>query len=156
MMRAMALSQPVAAPPSSRLPRWSALKRVADAQRQALLALLVAILVIPLSIVLGGAVGGEGVGTTAIAAAVVAVGARVWMLVAVYRVMKALESSVAWLWAIGAFLPNLIGLIVLAVCSARATKRLKGAGLEVGLLGAKLADRPPPGFPCEELAGDFS
>ena len=80
------------------------------------------------------------------------------MAVAVYRLSRALGSGVlgGLLWCVGSFLPNLVGVIVLVVVSARATSRLKKAGLKVGLLGAKLADRPPPGFLCEEVAGAFS
>ena len=78
------------------------------------------------------------------------------MAVAVYRVAKAMVSKLGVLLAIGAFLPNLIGLLVLAAVSARATKHLKNAGLRVGFLGAKLPEQPPPGFVCQEVVGAFS
>lgn len=149
--------RPSSAAPSASLPKWSTLKRVADAQRQAMFALLAGILAIPLSISVGGTfLPNAAGGGAAIALVLLALAARIWMIVAVYRVMKALGSSFALLWALGAFLPNIVGLLVLAICSSRATKRLRDAGLKVGLMGAKLPERPPPGFPCEELARDFA
>jgi hypothetical protein len=148
---------PVRSPaPATPLPKWTTLKRVADAQRQAMFALLAGILAVPLSFSVGSSVVPQAAGVAAIVVVLLVLAARVWMTVAVYRLTKALGSAVPLLWAIGAFLPNIIGLIVLAVCSSRATKRLRDAGLGVGLMGAKLPERPPPGFPCEELARDFS
>jgi len=86
----------------------------------------------------------------------VVIGVRGWMALSVYRLSKALGSKVAVLWAIGGFLPNIIGLVVLAVLSGRATGRLKKAGLRVGLLGARLPSEPPPGFACQETVGQFA
>jgi hypothetical protein len=147
-------------PPPARstpLPKWSTLKRVADAQRQAMFALLAGILAIPLSFSVGGTfVPDAAGGAAAIVLVLLVLATRIWMIVAVYRVMKALGSGFPLLWALGAFLPNILGLIVLAICSARATKRLKDAGLKVGLMGARLPEKPPPGFPCEELAREFA
>ncbi|HET7824173.1 MAG TPA: hypothetical protein VFK90_02525 [Anaeromyxobacter sp.] len=149
-------ARPASAAPSP-LPRWSTLKRVADSQRQAMFALLAGILAVPLSLSAGGTlVPNTAGGGIAIALVLLVLATRIWMIVAVYRVTKALGSSFALLWALGAFLPNILGLIVLAICSSRATKRLKDAGLKVGLMGAKLPEKPPPGFPCEELAREFA
>ncbi len=148
--------RPPTAAAAALLPRWSTLKRVADAQRQAMFALLAGILAVPISFAAGSSAVPQAAGVAAVVLVLLVVAARVWMTIAVYRLMKALASSLAVLWAIGAFLPNLIGLIVLAVCSARATKRLRDAGLKVGLMGAKLPEKPPPGFPCEELAREFA
>lgn len=50
---------------------------------------------------------------------------------------RALRSRAAVLWALTAVVPYL-GLIPLLLVSRRATKRLKQAGVPVGLLGAKL------------------
>lgn len=58
--------------------------------------------------------------------------------VATFRLASAL-SMAPLLWAIGALLPNLIGIIVLLVVNHRATTRLRDAGWTVGLLGG----RPP-------------
>jgi hypothetical protein len=141
-------------PAAGPLPSWATLKRIADGQRQAMLALLAGMLVLPASFLLVGAdAPSEHVGWVAVA---VTLGLRAWMGVAVYRLTAAMGSRVALLWAIGAFLPNVIGLVVLAVASARATKRLRAAGLKVGLLGAKLGPTPPPGFLCQELAREFA
>jgi hypothetical protein len=150
-------ARPPSAAPSEPLPKWSTLKRVADAQRQAMFALLAGILAVPFSFSVGGTfLPNAAGGGVAIALVLLVLATRIWMIVAVYRVMKALGSAFALLWALGAFLPNILGLIVLAICSSRATKRLKDAGLKVGLMGAKLPEKPPPGFPCEELAREFA
>ena len=151
------------APPSPRqqLPRWADLKRVADAQRLVLFTFLAALLAIPGLAAIGATLGASGdslhgaeilvIGVTALVVIL-----RVWMAVAVYRLAKAMGSRIGVLWAIGAFLPNLIGLLVLAAISARATSHLKKAGLKVGFLGAKLPEKPPPGFVCQEVVGAFA
>jgi hypothetical protein len=157
---------PAAPQPSGALPRWADLKRIADAQRQVLVAFLVGLLVIPLSIPLSAALGGgwtgagghlSGVelGTLVLAALVLAV--RVWMAVGTYRLASAMgPRAVAIVWTLGTFLPSVLGLVVLVLLISRATKRLKKFGLRVGLLGAKLPEQPPPGFLCEEVTGAFS
>ncbi len=152
------VAPPASAPP---LPRWADLKRVADAQRLVLFTFLAALLAIPGLAAIAGALGASGAGPSGAEVAIIAVTAlvvilRVWMAIAVYRVAKAMGSKVGALWAIGAFLPNLIGLLVLAAISARATSHLKKAGLKVGFLGAKLPEKPPPGFVCQEVVGAFA
>lgn len=147
--------------PGQPLPRWEDLKRIARAQRLVLFTFLVGLIAIPLSGALAGDFGAaaESEGELAVGALVVGalvLGVRIWMAVGVYRLTAAMGSRVGVLWALGAFLPNLIGLVVLIVVSSRATSRLKKAGLRVGLMGAKLPDAPPPGFLCEEVAGAFS
>jgi hypothetical protein len=139
---------------SAALPSWSQLKAIADGQRMVLWALLIGTLA-ALATVGAGAAGGapDLVGYLFLA---VVIGVRGWMALSVYRLSKALGSKVAILWAIGGFLPNLIGLVVLAVLSGRATGRLKKAGLRVGLLGARLPSEPPPGFACQETVGQFA
>ncbi len=147
-------AQPAAASP---LPSWAGLKAIADGQRAALIALGAGFLVIPLSVLFASGLGEESGGVAGAVVLVAFVWAvRIWMAVAVYRLARALGSRLAVLWAIGAFLPNIIGLVVLAVISSRATGRLRKAGLKVGLLGAKLPDQPPPGFLCQELERAFS
>jgi len=145
------------AAPSGPLPSWANLKAIADAQRQSMVAFLVGLVVLPASLVAIAAHTDADVGELApIAFSVLIVGLRAWMGVAVYRLTKAMGSRVGLLWGIGAFLPNLIGLLVLAVASARATRRLRAVGLKVGLLGASLPASPPPGFLCQELAREFA
>lgn len=149
-------------PPASRaaaLPSWTQLKAVADGQRMVLTALLVGILAtVGATLAAGAVAAGDGSGATAggIAYLVVVIGVRAWMAVATWRLARALGSKVAILWAIGGFLPNIVGLLVLAVLSSRATGRLRKAGLRVGLMGAQLPADPPPGFACQETVGQFS
>lgn len=147
--------------PGQPLPRWADLKRIGDAQRLVLFTFVVGLLAIPLSGALdaglgAGAEDGDELVVGGLVALVIFLGVRIWMAVGVYRLTSAMGSRVGVLWALGAFLPNLIGLVVLIVVSSRATSRLKKAGLKVGLMGAKLPAEPPPGFLCEEVAGAFS
>ncbi len=152
------------APPSpagQQLPRWSNLKAIADAQRLAIFALLAGIVAIPAAAALAIPFTADRGGAEMILpflVLVIVLGVRAWMAVAVFRLARALGSGIGGgiLWAIGTFMPNLIGVIVLVAVSWRATSRLKKAGLKVGLLGAKLAEQPPPGFLCQEVAGAFS
>ncbi len=142
------------------LPRWADLKKIADAQRQVLVAFCAGLLAIPLFAAFGGGwsppVGETGVAIGALVLAALVLGVRVWMAIGTYRLARAIGSRLAILWTLGTFLPSILGLIVLIVLMSRATKRLKSVGLKVGLLGAKLPDQPPPGFLCQEVAGAFS
>ncbi len=154
------VAPPARPAPAQQLPRWADLKRVADAQRLVLFTFLAALLAIPGLAALGAGLAASGTGLNGAEVAVVAVAAlvvilRVWMAVAVYRVAKAMGSRLGVLWALGTFLPSLLGLLVLAAISARATTHLRKAGLKVGFLGAKLPERPPPGFACQEVVGAF-
>lgn len=147
--------------PGQQLPRWADLKKIGDSQRLVLVAFLVGLLAIPLSAAFGGGFvslggGDSGLAVGALALGALALGVRIWMAVGTYRLARALGSGVAWLWTLGTFLPSILGLVVLIIVISRATKRLKKAGLKVGLLGAKLPEKPPPGFLCEEVAGAFS
>src|SRR5512133_2888551 len=111
---------PVAAAPrpqARQIPRWADLKRIGDAQRLVLLTFLVGLLAMPASAAIGAGFGafrpdhGDiGVGVIAVLVLVVAV--RAWMAVAVYRLARALGSRVGVLWALGAFIPNVLGLVV--------------------------------------------
>ncbi len=146
---------------TQQLPRWTDLKAIADAQRLAIFALLAGILVIPLAAAVAIPQTVESRAATllfTVALVVLVLGVRIWMAIAVFRLARALGSGIAGaiLWTVGTFLPSLIGVIVLVIVSVRATTRLKKAGLKVGLLGAKLAETPPPGFLCQEVAGAFS
>jgi hypothetical protein len=152
---------PLSASPGQSLPSWANLKAIADAQRLAIFALLAGILAIPAAAAVAIPYGVTSPGFTELLpflVLVVVVGVRLWMAIAVFRLARALGSGIGGglLWAVGTFIPNIIGVIVLVVVSARATSRLKRAGLKVGLLGAKLAANPPPGFLCQEVAGTFS
>jgi hypothetical protein len=156
-----ALPTTVAPASPGQLPSWANLKAIADAQRLAIFALLGGIVAIPGAAALAIPYTLENSGAAELLPFLVlaiVIGVRAWMAVAVFRLARALGSGIAGgiLWAIGTFMPNLIGVFVLVVASARATNRLKRAGLKVGLLGAKLAANPPPGFLCQEVAGAFS
>jgi hypothetical protein len=66
------------------------------------------------------------------------IGALIYSVVALVRLASALGYSVVSrvLLCIGLFIP-LISLLVLAVLSARASRRLRAGGFHVGFLGAK-------------------
>jgi hypothetical protein len=57
----------------------------------------------------------------------------------IYKLAKAVRSSVAWLYIILAFIP-LIGLLALLHINGKASRTLQANGIRVGLMGAKRAD----------------
>jgi hypothetical protein len=134
--------------PGPALPSWPQLRAIADCQRYAIWAFLAQILAF------------------ALLWATSAAGGLVWIVImllvrlqiagACYRLSKALGSRVAILWGVGGFLPNVIGLVVIAVLSVRATRRLRSVGLKVGFLGTKLPAEPPPGVLTAEVSQIFS
>lgn len=128
------------------LPAWSQVRLVADRQRHVLWAFLAGLLLQGASLALYAAGGREQVELAGFAPVVILVVVRGVMAVTVFRLTAALGSSVAPLWAIGAFLPNLVGLVVLLVANGRATRFLGRAGVKVGFMGARLPDAPPPGY----------
>lgn len=106
----------------------SPIEDVASGQRMAILAILVHI----------AALVARGAGAElAIVAPVSAVGGVVAIL-GVLRMTNGLDysSGKQILFVILAFLP-LLGLVMLAIISSRATKALRAAGYEVGFLGAR-------------------
>lgn len=142
------------ATPSPR-PSWTTLREIAAQQRFVLWAFLAGLLAVPVGVGLGSALADLAVPALVVSGGLVVV-SRVVMAVGVYRLERAMGSRVAVLWAIGAFVPNFIGLIVLIVVSLAATRRLKQAGVKVGLMGATLPEQPPPGYACSELSDVFS
>jgi hypothetical protein len=60
-------------------------------------------------------------------------------VVFIYRLGKAVQSSLAVLYAILAFIP-LLGLIGLLILNSKATAALKQRGIRVGLMGARAED----------------
>jgi len=66
-----------------------------------------------------------------------------------FRTAQALGSSVAWLWAVGMFLPCL-NVITLLLLSSRATHACRAAGIPVGFLGP--AADAIPGSEMDETA----
>lgn len=125
-------------------PPWAQVVRVAAAQRFLIWLFLAGILALPLSLLASDVTWGDFTVAFVFLAAVVAV--RLVMAVAVYRVAAALGSNVPVLWAIGGFLPNFIGLVVLLVLNSKATTFLKRAGQKPGFMGVKLPPEPPPGY----------
>lgn len=115
---------------------------MAQAQRLVIQMFALGLLSLPAAFVLT-ALFGEGA-LTSYAMVGVFVAVRGSMAFAVYRLAGELASDLPALWAVGAFIPNIIGLIVLLVISGRATKVLQRAGVKVGLMGATLAQTPPP------------
>ncbi len=57
----------------------------------------------------------------------------------IYKLAKAVKSSLAWLYIILGFLP-LISLLALLHLNAKATRALREKGLKVGLMGASSSD----------------
>ncbi len=147
-----------ASPPST-LPPWEQVVRVGRAQRALIWVFFAGLLVLLLPIgagALAGAGATDGLGEAgALSFVALAVGLRIAMAICVYRVAAALGSKVAILWALGGFLPNLIGLLVLLVVNRRATRFLRGAGLKPGFMGVKVPPEPPPGY-LDGLGGVFS
>jgi hypothetical protein len=136
----MATSAPAAA-----LPPWEQVVRVAAAQRLLIWIFFAGLLAFPLSLQVGL---GEKITKLLLVAIVLIV--RVAMAAAVYRVAAALGSKVAVVWAIGGFLPSIIGLIV------KATRFLRTAGLKPGFMGTRVPSDPPPGYGTEALGQIFS
>lgn len=120
---------------------WERLRAVAQAQRLVIAFFAGGLLALPASAFLGAALGGGESANLLVVGAVVVL--RVGMAWAVYRLMTQLGGSVAVLWAIGAFLPNIVGLIVLLVVSSKANAFLQKAGVKVGLFGASIPETPP-------------
>ena len=65
-------------------------------------------------------------------------GCQVWLL---YGVMQVLRITTRWLWVLGACLPC-IGLLVLLAINQKATAKLRSAGITVGFFGADLPRLP--------------
>lgn len=124
-------------------PPWAQVVRVAAAQRLMIWIFLAGLLSLPLSF-LGTATTGVDAAAILFLALVLAV--RLAMAVAMYRTAAALGSRRAVLWAIGGFLPSVIGPIVLLVLNGKATRFLKDAGQKPGFMGAKVPSQPPPGY----------
>jgi hypothetical protein len=60
-------------------------------------------------------------------------------VVFIYRLAKALKSSLAWLYIVLSFIP-FVNLIAVIVLNSRATNVLKAHGIRVGLMGANQED----------------
>ena len=114
------------------------LRRIAIAQRQVNVAVLLYLALLPLSFGLGTVAGGAPWGGLALgiyALVVVGLGiVSVYKLAAIFR-----GSVVAILYVIGLLVP-LLGLLLLLSISGKATKELRAAGIKVGLLGANPSD----------------
>lgn len=93
--------------------------------------MIIAIAIYILAIILSGAVSRSIGGLAGLAVVVVAI-------IGVWRTSTALGYSTGRkvLYVVGLFLP-LVGLILLAVVNAEATKVLRGHGYKVGFFGAK-------------------
>lgn len=121
---------------------WSKLRTVAQAQRFVIQMFALGLLSLPAAGVITAVFGtGELANVTFLAVFLLVRGT---MAFAVYKLAAELASGLPALWAIGAFIPNIIGLIVLLVISSRASKVLQRAGIKVGLMGASPGETPPP------------
>ncbi|WP_242394476.1 hypothetical protein [Anaeromyxobacter oryzisoli] len=75
--------------------------------------------------------------------AVAAVVVQVAIAAALYWLARALREPAPVLWAVIALIQFPLPLIVFAILSPRATQRLRAAGIDVGVLGARLRDARP-------------
>lgn len=121
--------------PKHSLEAWQELRELADAQRQLIWGY-------PLAIV--ALLGGMTMGASKIVALFWALRLLLGWLVS--RVARAWGAESPFLWGVGAFLPNIIGIIVLSVANSRATNRLRAAGIQVGFMGTHLPEEPPVGW----------
>ncbi|MCA9157448.1 MAG: hypothetical protein KDA72_03930 [Planctomycetales bacterium] len=114
------------------------LRRIANAQRQVNLALLLYIAIFPVSFGLG-AVGG-GAPWAALLLGLFALAVIILGAISVYRLAAVFRGKVvALIYVIGLLVP-LLGLLLLLSISGKATKELRAAGIKVGLLGANPSD----------------
>lgn len=124
---------------------WGRLRAVAQAQRFVIQMFLLGVVGLPTAAVLTSLLGdGEAARYASVGVFIVLRSTMAW---SVFQLSDKLGSDRPGLWAIGAFIPNIIGLIVLLVISGRATTFLQRAGVKVGLMGASLGDAPPPPKP---------
>ena len=110
------------------------LRRIATAQRQVNIAVLLYLGLIPMNIVLAGVGGAQawaGIFLGLYLLVVLVLGVfSIFRLAAIYR-----GNVVAFLYVIGLLVP-LLGLLLLLSISNKATKELRKAGVRVGILGA--------------------
>lgn len=132
-------------------PTWAKLRAVASAQRRVVLLFLLAILAnvgLRTLAEVGGAAGGVLVLLAALALVVA-------LVVSVYRLARALDAGVPWLWAAASWL-SCLGLVLILILNARATALLKRSGVKVGFLGVKeLPAVPPPGVLTSDVGEVF-
>ena len=121
---------------------WSRLRAVAQAQRFVIQMFALGLLSLPAAGVITALVGTGELANFAFVAVFLLV--RGTMAFAVYKLASELNSGLPALWAVGAFIPNIVGMIVLLIISSRASTFLQKAGIKVGLMGASLAETPPP------------
>jgi hypothetical protein len=84
---------------------------------------------------------GAGVESVILAAPIlVLLAAAILQIIYVYRLASALQVGLPILWVVAVFFLGCIGLLLLLILSSRASKRLRAAGLRVGLLGVAPRD----------------
>jgi asparagine N-glycosylation enzyme membrane subunit Stt3 len=110
------------------------LRRIARAQRQVNLAVLLYLAIIPVNLALG-AVGGGAPWVSVVLGLFVLIilglgATSVYKLASIFR-----GNVVAVVYVLGLLVP-LLGLLLLLSISGKATKELREAGIKVGLLGA--------------------
>ncbi len=114
------------------------LRRIASAQRQVNLALLLYIAIFPVSFGLG--VFGVGAPWAALLLGFFALAVIIMGTISVYKLAAVFRGKVvAIIYVIGLLVP-LLGLLLLLSISGKATKELRAAGIKVGLLGANPSD----------------
>jgi hypothetical protein len=123
------------------------LLKVAKAQRGVNICILLSILCYAVLFIGAGTAPEAGAGPPAASTAVLAVAGLAGVLVVavlqiiyVYRLAASLGSGVPIVWVLGIVFLSCIGLILLLVLSSKATKQLREAGFQVGLLGGNPKD----------------
>jgi len=129
------------------IPSWADLRKVADAQMIAIRALMIGA---PLLLALHVLAGKEDPPAPAVIAGLVI---SLAMAGTLYWLGAALHEPAPILWALLVMLHPALGLIVFAILRTRATALLRGSGVDVGVLGGRLPDAPPPGVTCRETSG---
>ncbi len=127
------MADPRAKPPPSR----AELRRLADAHTVAILAFLIGI---PLTLVLAYFTrdGGSPLALTS------RVAVELVMAATLFRLARFLGEPGPVLWAVAPLVHVMLGVIVFAILNMHARRRLGTAGIVVGILGARVADEPPP------------
>jgi hypothetical protein len=103
------------------------LRRIAVLQRAIVLAVLANILAYPALAVLPKT------------GLVIEIAVSIFQLVCIAKLASALRHRFVWLWVIGALIPC-VSLIVLVAINSNATSALQLSGVRVGLLGARFRD----------------
>jgi hypothetical protein len=116
-------------------------RKLADAHTVAILALLVGA---PLVLVLAS-FPSDGEATTLVLLGRVAI--ELLIAATFFRLARLLGEPGPLLWALAPLVHFMLGVVVFAILNLKARRRLRGLGLDVGLLGARVREEPEPPAP---------